>query len=68
MVLGVSEATVTRITGDKQAVDARLAIMLEELFNVPADIPVASNGIGFGTSSTGRRSLTRIARPGRFFW
>jgi HTH-type transcriptional regulator / antitoxin HigA len=37
VVLGVSEATVTRITSDKQPVDARLSIMLEELFNVPAD-------------------------------
>lgn len=37
VVLGVSEATVTRITSDKQGVDARLSIVLEELFNVPAD-------------------------------
>jgi len=37
IVLGVSEATVTRITGDKQPIDARLAIVLEELFAVPAD-------------------------------
>lgn len=37
VILGVSEATVTRITTDKQAVDARLAIVLEELFGVPAD-------------------------------
>jgi HTH-type transcriptional regulator / antitoxin HigA len=37
VVLGVSEATVTRITGDKQAIDAKLSIALEELFNVPAD-------------------------------
>jgi HTH-type transcriptional regulator/antitoxin HigA len=37
VVLGVSEATVTRITGDKQPIDARLSIMLEELFKVPAD-------------------------------
>ncbi len=36
IVLGVSEATVTRITNDKQAVDARLSIVLEELFGVPA--------------------------------
>jgi len=38
VILGVSEATVTRITGDKQPVDARLAIVLEEVFKVvPAD-------------------------------
>lgn len=37
VVLGVSEATVTRITSDKQGVDARLSITLEELFGVPAD-------------------------------
>ncbi len=37
VILGVSEATVTRITGDKQPVDARLSIALEELFGVPAD-------------------------------
>lgn len=37
IILGVSDATVTRITGDKQGVDARLSIVLEELFGVPAD-------------------------------
>lgn len=37
LVLGVSEATITRITSDRQGVDARLAITLEELFGVPAD-------------------------------
>ena len=37
VILGVSEATITRITTDKQGVDARLAIVLEELFNEPAD-------------------------------
>jgi HTH-type transcriptional regulator/antitoxin HigA len=37
VVLGVGEATVTRITSDRQAIDARLSIVLEELFNVPAD-------------------------------
>jgi HTH-type transcriptional regulator / antitoxin HigA len=37
IVLGLSDATVTRITGDKQPVDARLSITLEELFNVPAE-------------------------------
>lgn len=37
VVLGVNEATVTRITSDKQPLDARLSIMLEELFAVPAD-------------------------------
>ena len=37
IVLGVSEATVTRIITGKQAIDARLSIVLEELFDVPAD-------------------------------
>ena len=37
VILGVSEATVTRITGDKQGVDARLSIVLEELFAEPAE-------------------------------
>lgn len=37
IILGVSEATVTRITTDKQGVDARLSIVLEELFGVPAE-------------------------------
>jgi HTH-type transcriptional regulator / antitoxin HigA len=37
VILGISEATVTRITSDKQPVDARLSIVLEEVFNVPAD-------------------------------
>lgn len=37
VVLGVSEATITRITSDKQGVDARLSIVLEELFGIPAD-------------------------------
>ncbi len=37
IVLGVSEATITRITNDKQPVDARLALVLEELFGIPAD-------------------------------
>jgi HTH-type transcriptional regulator / antitoxin HigA len=37
VVLGVSEATVTRLTGDKQPIDARLAVVLEEVFRVPAD-------------------------------
>jgi HTH-type transcriptional regulator / antitoxin HigA len=37
VILGVSEATVTRITSDKQPVDARLSIIFEELFGVPAD-------------------------------
>lgn len=36
IILGLSEATITRITTDKQAVDAKLAIVLEELFGVPA--------------------------------
>ncbi len=37
VILGVSEATVTRITGDKQGVDAKLSLVLEELFGVPAE-------------------------------
>ena len=37
LVLGVSDATVTRITGDKQGIDARLSIVLEELFGAPAE-------------------------------
>jgi|SRR5579862_1818748 len=37
VVLAVSEATITRLTGDKQPVDARLAVVLEEVFGVPAD-------------------------------
>jgi HTH-type transcriptional regulator/antitoxin HigA len=37
VVLAVSEATVARIVGDKQPVDARLALILEEVFRVPAD-------------------------------
>ena len=37
LILGISEATVGRITSDKQGVDAKLSIILEELFSVPAD-------------------------------
>jgi HTH-type transcriptional regulator / antitoxin HigA len=37
IVLSVSEATVTRITGDKQPIDARMSIILEELFGVSAE-------------------------------
>lgn len=37
IILGVSEATVTRITTDKQGVDAKLSIVLEELFGLPAE-------------------------------
>lgn len=37
IILGVSDATVTRITSDKQPIDARLSIVLEELFAVPAE-------------------------------
>ncbi len=37
VILGVSEATVTRITGDKQGVDAKLSLVLEDLFGVPAE-------------------------------
>lgn len=37
VILGTSEARVTRLTGDKQPVDARLALVLEEVFGVPAE-------------------------------
>lgn len=37
IVLGVGEATVNRIAADKQPVDAKLAVVLEEIFGVPAD-------------------------------
>ena len=37
VILGVSDATITRITSDKQGIDARLSIVFEELFGVPAD-------------------------------
>jgi HTH-type transcriptional regulator / antitoxin HigA len=37
VVLGVGEATVTRIVSDERGVDAGLSIKLEELFGVPAD-------------------------------
>jgi HTH-type transcriptional regulator/antitoxin HigA len=37
IVLGLGETTINRIVGDKQPVDAKLAVILEELFGVPAD-------------------------------
>ncbi|MDO8879037.1 MAG: ImmA/IrrE family metallo-endopeptidase [Pseudolabrys sp.] len=37
MVLGVGEATITRLVGSKQPVDADLAIVLEEVFGTPAE-------------------------------
>lgn len=37
VVLAVSEATITRIVGDKQPVDGKMAVVLEEVFGVPAD-------------------------------
>lgn len=37
VVLALSEATITRLAGDKQPVDAKLAVVLEEVFGVPAD-------------------------------
>lgn len=37
VVLDVSEATITRLVGDKQPVDAALALILEEVFGVPAE-------------------------------
>jgi HTH-type transcriptional regulator / antitoxin HigA len=37
VVLALSEATITRIVGDKQPVDAKLAVVLEEVFGVPAE-------------------------------
>jgi len=36
IVLDVAESTVTRIVSDKQGVDAQLAVVLEEVFGVPA--------------------------------
>lgn len=37
VVLNLGESTITRIVGDKQPVDAKLALVLEEVFRVPAD-------------------------------
>lgn len=37
VVLALGEATITRIASDKQPVDAKLAVVLEEVFGVPAD-------------------------------
>lgn len=37
IVLGVSDAVVTRITKDRQPIDARLALILEEVFDVRAE-------------------------------
>jgi HTH-type transcriptional regulator/antitoxin HigA len=37
VVLDVGEATVTRLVGDKQPVDAQLAVILEDIFSTPAD-------------------------------
>lgn len=37
VVLGLSEATITRIVGDKQPVDAKMAVILEEVFGEPAE-------------------------------
>jgi HTH-type transcriptional regulator/antitoxin HigA len=37
VILAVGEATITRVVGDKQPVDAKLAVILEEVFGVPAD-------------------------------
>jgi len=37
VILGVSEARITRLTGNKQPVDAKLALVLEEVFGEPAD-------------------------------
>ncbi len=37
IVLNVGESTVARIIGDKQPVDAKLAVVLEEIFGVQAD-------------------------------
>lgn len=37
VVLGVGEATITRLVGNKQPIDAKLSIVLEEVFGVPAD-------------------------------
>jgi HTH-type transcriptional regulator/antitoxin HigA len=37
VVLAVSEATINRIVGNKQPIDGELAIVLEEVFGVPAE-------------------------------
>ena len=37
VVLAVSEATITRLVGDKQPVDGKMAVVLEEVFGIPAD-------------------------------
>ena len=37
VVLDVGEATITRLAGDKQPIDAKLAVVLEEVFGVPAE-------------------------------
>lgn len=37
VVLGVNEATITRLTGNKQPIDAKLSIALEEVFGVAAE-------------------------------
>jgi HTH-type transcriptional regulator/antitoxin HigA len=37
VVLALGESTITRIVGDKQPIDAKLAHILEEVFHVPAE-------------------------------
>lgn len=37
VILDVGEAKITRLTGDKQPVDAKLALVLEEVFGEPAE-------------------------------
>jgi len=37
VVMGVSEGRITRLTGGKQPIDARLALILEEIFGVAAE-------------------------------
>ena len=37
VVLGVNEATITRLTGNKQPIDAKLSIALEEVFGIAAE-------------------------------
>jgi len=38
VVLDVNEATITRLVSDKQPIDAKLAIVLEEVFDRPAEL------------------------------
>ncbi len=37
VVLAMGESSITRIVGDKQPIDAKLALILEEVFSIPAE-------------------------------